>query len=185
MTGEAALLEVDVQLEFADYIRFKYFDALRNFWWLIPIFVLFSSFSAILIVVSAFYQDSYLLRDIIPFASLVMLGGVFMFASPYLTAKREFEVNPALRQVIRYRLYETHLSTVSTRRQGKLAWDKVNEVRETGTAFFLYVGGSGAFILPKHEFPTEADINSMRELLLVILGPAKCRFHLGRVSSRF
>jgi YcxB-like protein len=185
MTQEVALLEVDVQLEFADYLRYQYFDSLRRLWWLIPIFLLFSAISGIVILVSAFYQDSYMLRDVIPFASLVLFGGIFLFANPYLTAKREFEVNPGLRQVIRYRIFESHLATTSIRREGKLSWAKVREARETGSAFLLYVVGSGAFILPKHEFPSQAEVMSMRELLTVILGPVRCRFHLGRISSRF
>jgi len=186
MAEESALLELDVHLEFADYLRYQYYDALRKLWWLIPLFALAGGFSVIVIVVSAFYQDSYLLRDIIPFASMIFLGAVFLFASPYLTAKREYEVNPGLRQMIRYRLHEGHLAVISTKRQGKLPWSKVREARETGSSFLLYVQGSGsAFILPKHEFPGEAEISAMRELLMVILGARKCRFQLGRVSSRF
>jgi hypothetical protein len=185
MTDEAALLEIDVQLEFADYLRYQYYDALRKQWWLIALFLLASAFSAFIVVLSAVRQDSYLLRDIIPFASVILLGGIFLVASPYLTAKRDFDVNAALRQVIRYRVYETHLTTISTRRQGKLPWAKVKEARETGTAFLLFVGRSGAFIIPKHEFPSAADILSMRELLTVILGPQKCRLKLTRLSSRF
>jgi hypothetical protein len=185
MTGEAALLELDVQMEFTDYVRFQYYEALRRQWWLIPLFLLGCGTSAVLLVVSAFYQDSYLLRDIVPFSSLVLLGGVFLFAGPFLTAKRDFYVKAGLRQVIRYRIYETHLAIIYTRQQGKLSWSKVKEVHETGTAFLIYVSGSGAFILPKHEFPGESDIMSFRELLLVILGEKKCRFALGRVASAF
>jgi hypothetical protein len=185
MTDEAALLELDVQLEFGDYLRFQYYDSFRRLWWTIPFFLLGSMVSAVLFVISAYYQDSYLLRDIIPFSSLIFLGGIFLFASPYLTSKREFEVNAALRQVIHYRFLETHLETISPRRRGKLPWTKVQEVRETGTAFFLYTAGTGAFIMPKREFPGEAEVMSMRELLIVILGPAKCRFELDRISSRF
>jgi hypothetical protein len=186
MTDEAALLELDVQLEFADYLRYQYYDSLRTLWWLLPLFVLALGFSGVVILISAVYQDSYLLRDIIPFASMVFLGGVFLVASPYLTAKREYEVNPALRQVIRYQLHEEHLSVMSTRHQGNLPWTKVREARETGSAFLLYViGSSRAFILPKHEFPSETEILAIRELLTVILGAPKCRFRLGRISSRF
>jgi YcxB-like protein len=185
MSEEAALLELDVQLEFADYVRYRYYDALRRLWWLIPLFLLGSGISAVVVLVSAFYQDSIMLRDVVPFASLVMLGGVFLFSGPYLTSKREFELNAGLRQVIRYRLFETHLATISIRRQGKLPWTKVREARETGSAFLLYVSGSGAFIMPKHEFPSEAEMMSLRELLMVILGPQKCRFQLNRISERF
>jgi hypothetical protein len=185
MTEEASLLEVDLQLEFADYLRYRYYDSLRTLWWLIPLFLLASGFSVVTIVVSAFYQDSYLLRDIIPFASIVFLGGIFMFATPFLTAKREYEVNPALRQLIRYQIHEKYLSVISTRRQGKLPWNKIREARETGTAFLLYVDGSSAFILPKHGFPGEAEVMAIRELLTVILGSPKCRFKLTRITSHF
>jgi hypothetical protein len=186
MTGEAALLELDVQLEFGDYLRYQYFTALRTLRWLLPLFALALAFSVVVIVISAIYQDSYLLRDIIPFASMVFLGGVFLCASPYLTAKREYEVNPALRQMIRYQLHEQHLSVMSTRFQGKLPWGKVRDARETGSAFLLYVEGtSRAFILPKHEFPGDTEITAMRELLTVILGAPKCHFQLSRFSSRF
>jgi hypothetical protein len=185
MTGEAALLELDVQLEFADYVRFQYYDSLRRLWWVIPFFLLAGGTSFVLFVISAVRQDSYLLRDIIPFSSLVFLGSVFLVASPYLTARRNFDVKPGLRKVIRYRIYETHLSTASVTHQGKLSWSKVKEVRETGSAFLIYVAGAGAFILPKHEFPADGDLMSFRELLLVILGPTKCRFQLNRISSRF
>jgi YcxB-like protein len=186
MTDQAALLELDVQLEFGDYLRYQYYISLRVGWWLIPLFVLASGFSVVVITISAFYQDSYLLRDIIPFASMVFLGGIFMFAAPYLTAKREYEVNPGLRQMIRYQVHEEYLAVTSTRRQGKLPWDKVREARETGSSFLIYVEGSGrAFILPKHEFPGETEILAMRELLTVILGARKCHFRLGRVSSLF
>jgi hypothetical protein len=186
MTDQAALLELDVQLEFADYLRYQYFDALRTLWWLFPLFALALAFSAVVVVISAVHQDSYLLRDIIPFASMVFLGGVFLCASPYLTAKREYEVNPALRQMIRYQLHEEHLSVISTRHQGKLPWSKVRQARETGSSFLLYVSGSSrAFILPKHEFPGDTEITAMRELLTVILGAPKCRFRLNRFRSQF
>ena len=186
MAEESALLELDVQLEFADYLRYQYYDSLLALWWLIPLFALAGAFSLSVIVVSAVRQDSYLLRDIIPFASMVFLGTVFLFASPYLTAKRDYEVNAGIRQMIRYRLYEGHLAVISTKRQGKLPWSKVREARETGSLFLLYVqGSSSAFILPKHEFPGEAEISAIRELLTVILGPGKCKFQLGQVSAKF
>ncbi len=186
MTDQTALLELDVQLEFVDYLRYQYYDSLRLGWGLIPLFLLASCFSLAIIILSAVKQDSYLLRDIIPFASMVFLGGVFLIATPYLTAKREYEVNPALRRVIRYQVHEEYLSVSATKRQGKLPWSKVQLARETGSAFLLYVVGSSTpFILPKHEFPGETEIMAMRELLTVILGAGKCRFELGRVSSRF
>jgi hypothetical protein len=186
MTDEAALLELDVHLEFGDYLRCQYYESLRLGWWLIPLFLLASGFSLVIIIVSAIQQDSYLLRDIIPFASMVLLAGVFLVATPYLTAKREYEVNPALRQMIRYQLHENHLNVISTKRQGKLPWKKVQLARETGNSFLIYVTGSSKpFILPKHEFPSETEVLAIRELLTVILGAPKCRFILGRVSSRF
>jgi hypothetical protein len=185
MDPEAALLEFDVQLEFDDYLRYQYYDSFRRLWWLIPLFILLASVSSVIVGISAYYQDSYLLRDVIPFASLVFLGGIFIIAGPYLTAKREFEVNPGLRQTIRYRLTEKGLDTISPRRKGTLAWSKAGEVRETGTAFLLYASGNGAFILPKREFPGPVEISAFRELLLVILGVTKCKFQLDRISARF
>jgi hypothetical protein len=185
MTDEAALLELDVQLEFNDYLRFQYYDSLRNQWWMIPLFLLGCSVSAVLLVVSAVNQDSYMLRDLVPFTSLLFLGGVFVLSGPYLTSRRDFYVKSSLRQMIRYRVYETHLGIINTRQQGKLAWSKVREVRETGSSFLVYVDRSGAFILPKHEFPGEGEIMSFRELAMVILGARKCRFNVGRVASHF
>jgi hypothetical protein len=186
MTGEVALLEIDVHLEFIDYLRFQAYDSLRRLWWLIPVFALAGLFSIFVILLSAVRQDSYLLRDIIPFASMIFLATVFLFAMPYLTARREYDVNPAIRQVIRYSLHETHLGIFSSKVEGKLPWSKVREVRETGSSFLLYVQGSSrAFILPKHEFAGEGDIGSLRELLLVILGARTCHFELGFVTSRF
>jgi hypothetical protein len=185
MTGEAALLELDVQLEFNDYLRFQYYEALRTQWGLIPLFLLGSAVSAVVFVISAVNQDSYLLRDIVPFASMVMLGGVFIVAGPYLTAKRNFWAKAALRQVIRYRIFEEHLAVIQMKFQGKVAWNKIRQVHETGSAFFVYVEGSGAFILPKHEFPSEGEISACRELLTVILGARKCRFRPGPIASHF
>jgi hypothetical protein len=83
---EPALLEMDVQLTFDDYLRFQYFDAILTMWWAIPFFVLGCCISAVLLVVSAIHQDSYLLRDIIPFTSLLILGAVFVFSGPYFSA---------------------------------------------------------------------------------------------------
>ncbi len=186
MTGEAGLLEVDVQLEFIDYVRYQYYDSLRRMWWLIALCALAGAFSVAVIVFSAVRQDSYLLRDIIPFASMILLGSVFLVATPYLTAKRESDMNPGVRQVIRYRLHETHLAIASSRVQGKVSWTKVREARETGSAFLLYVEGSSrAFILAKHEFLGADEIASLRELLTVILGAPKCRFQMGPLASRF
>jgi hypothetical protein len=185
MTDQAALLELDVQLEFADYLRYRYYDALRYGWWLVCLFAIAMAFSGAVVLISAVYRDAYLLRDIVPFASMVLLGGVFLVATPYLTAKREFDVNPALRQMIRYQLHEAHLTVIAPKTKGKLPWAKVCEARELGSSFLLYVKGSSAFILPKHEFPSEVEISAMRELLLVILGPQKCRFALGQITGRF
>jgi hypothetical protein len=186
MTDQDVLLEVDVHLEFVDYLRFQAYDSLRRLWWLLPLLFLAGLFSIFVIVLSAVRQDSYLLRDIIPFASMIFLATVVLFANPYLTAKRDYDVNPGLRQVIRYRLHETHLAIISSKLEGKLPWSKVLEVRETASSFFVYVlGSTRAFILPKHEFPGEAEVNSWRELLLVILGAPKCRFHVGAITSRF
>jgi hypothetical protein len=185
MAPEGALLELDVQLKFDDYLRFQYYDSLRRMWWLIPLFLLFAFISLLIVGISAYYQDSYLLRDVIPFASLVFLGGIFIVAGPYLSAKREYEVNPALRQVIRYRLLENALETESPRHKGKLPWSNVKEVRETATAFFVYASGNGAFILPKREFPSAVEVSAFRELLLVILGAPGCKFQLDRISARF
>lgn len=185
MTGEAALLELDVQLEFNDYLRYQYYEAVRKQWWTIPLFLMGCGLSFALLVISALHQDSILLRDMIPFSSLLLLGGVFVFAGPYLTSKREFYIKASLRKVIRYRVYETHLGIIHSNLQGKLAWNKVQEVHETGTAFLVYVDRSGAFILPKHEFAGESDVMSFRELLLVILGTKKCRFAMGKVAAFF
>ncbi len=185
MSEEAALLELDVQLEFRDYLRFQYYDSLRKLWWTVPFFGLAALVSVVLVIISAYNQDYYLLQDVTPFTSLVFLGALFLFAAPYLSSKREFEVNAALRQRIHYTLHEHMLETVSPRRKGKLPWAKVSGARETGTAFFLYIAPSGAFILPKREFPSEAEVSAFRELLFVILGANKCNFTLDRISSKF
>jgi YcxB-like protein len=181
---EPALLEMDVQLTFDDYLRFQYFDAILTMWWAIPFFVLGCCISAVLLVVSAIHQDSYLLRDIIPFTSLLILGAVFVFSGPYFSARRDFAVNSSLRLPIHYVVREHYLQSASPRRTGKLPWSNVRLVRETGASFLIYTTG-GTLILPKQAFTSESQMMSLRELLIIILGVARCHFKLDRVSERF
>jgi hypothetical protein len=185
MDDETALLEMDVQLTFEDYLRFQYYDTIQKMWWLIPIFMLGCCISAILLGVSAFRQDSYLLRDIVPFTSLLILGGVFVFAGPYFTARRDFAVNSSLRQPVHYIVRETFLQTTSPRRTGKLPWQNVKEARETGASFLIYTTSGDTLILPKTAFTSESQMMSLRELLIVILGIPRCLFKLNALSERF
>jgi hypothetical protein len=185
MNDDTSLLELDVQLEFEDYLRFFYYDSLLKMWWLIPFFLLGCCISAVLLGVSAYNQDSYLLRDIVPFTSMLFLGGVFLLAGPYFSSRRDFAVNSSLRLPIHYVVRESYLQSASPRRTGKLPWDKVILARETGSSFLIYTATAGTLILPKTAFTSESQMMSLRELLIVILGIPKCRFKLDRISERF
>jgi hypothetical protein len=185
MNDDVPLLELDVQLAFKDYVLFVYYDSLLKMWWLIPFFLLGYSISAILLAVSIARQDAYLLRDIVPFTSLLILGGIFVFAGPYFSSHRDFAVNPALRLPIHYVVRETYLQSTSPRRTGRLPWDKVSLARETGSSFLIQTNDGGTLILPKKSFQSESQMMSLRELLIVILGLPRCRFRLDWISERF
>lgn len=161
-------IEIDVLLDFRDYLRANYWYLLHRYKFLFAI-LLIAGVVYPLVLISG--GRSYLLGDhswgyFIPWFILL-----YLIVSPYFSAKKYMASNRSLGEKIHYVFSTTGINTNAASFSGTLAWQNVFEARETGSNFLIFNSRSSMYIIPKRCFRDVEHMQAFKRLLQAELGP--------------
>jgi len=155
-------IELDVLLEFRDYLRANYWFLFRRFKLLFVILVIGCVAYPLMVLTGASPKnpnDNYW-GLLIPFALLL-----FIIAGTYFGAKRQMSSNKSLSQRIHYTFDETGIATVAPSSSGRTAWENIYKAHETKTNFLLFISKNMMYTIPKRCFADIQQLNAFKQLL--------------------
>jgi len=158
----ATTIELDILLEFRDYLRANYWFLFRKFRLLFLIIVIGCVGYPLLILTgrsSISPNDNYW-GFLIPVGLLALL-----IVGTYFGAKRQMASNKALNERIHYTFSDNGIDTRALSSSGHTAWENLYVVHETKTNFLLFISKNMMYTIPKRCFNDANDINSFRHLL--------------------
>ncbi|MBN8732106.1 MAG: YcxB family protein [Acidobacteria bacterium] len=120
------------------------------------------------------------LATVIPLA-----WAAFMVLLPLWQAWAQYRKTPGLREPIRFQVGEEAVHCDATGSSGNVAWGRIDSVRETGSAFFIYHSPFMAWVLPKRWFRGgEAEMVEFRRLAAAGVAQPKLLKPPGWLSSK-
>jgi hypothetical protein len=155
-------IELDVLLEFRDYLRANYWFLFRRFKLLFLILVIGCVAYPLLVLTgrsSGNPNDNYW-GFLIPVGLLV-----FVMAGTYFGAKRQMASNKALSERIHYTFSEKGIDTSASSSSGHTSWENLYVAHETKTNFLLFISKNMMYTIPKRCFNDADDIVSFKDLL--------------------
>lgn len=163
-------IELEGQLEFADYLR-------ANYWYLARKFRLFIG---ILVFVGVAYPVMYLAGAFGASAAQPLQTNwgflfvpalvAFMVFGTYLGARGHFVSNKASGQRLRFRFSSTGIDAAGPLSSGHSSWETIRDAHETRRYFLLFISNNQMYTIPKRYFSAEEQIACFRQLLKVNLG---------------
>lgn len=150
-------LNINVLLQFKDYLRANFWFLFKSLKWLMLI--------AILILFIALYSWSQN-PDKIPWLGFV-LPAILLFAylATYLGAKRSVASNKSLQENIHYTFLETGIDAVAVSSSGHTDWVNIYQAVETKHNFLIFISRNQMFTIPKRCFDDQQQIKTFRNLL--------------------
>jgi YcxB-like protein len=163
-----AEIEIDVLLEFRDYLRANYWYLLHRYR-LLFVFLFIGGIVYPLLIITGRRSD--LLGDnswayFIPWVMILLL-----FVTNYFAAKKHMRSNKPLSEKIHYVFSEQGFNTAASSFSGSTTWQNVFEARETGTNFLIFISNSIMYIVPKRCFRDVEQIQAFKQLVQAQLGP--------------
>jgi len=164
------MLQVEGQLEFGEYLRANYWYMLRKFKWFFAL-LLFSG----VVYPAMYFAGIFGRRPVHPVESswgfLLPFGLVtFMLVATYLGARRHFSSNKMLAQRVQYVFTTDDIKTAGPLSSGRISWETLTHVYETGHAFLLFVSNLQMIVLPKRYFETPDLLTRFRQLVNECVG---------------
>ena len=93
----------------------------------------------------------------------------------FLRSRREWKTNLSIKQLCEYTITNASVCAKSANGFFDLGYDKVFKIRETPTAFYVYLSSHQAFIVPKRCFENPDDIRAVRGLFLANVDKKKLK----------
>jgi hypothetical protein len=87
------------------------------------------------------------------------------YAISFLTARTLLRNNPNIQGSCTYRFSESGYSFVGPHSRGDILWAALLKIQETGDLFLLYPQKNFAYVIPKHCFTPEGEVEKMKQLL--------------------
>jgi len=161
MTTETTV-EIDILLEFRDYLRANYWFIFRRFKLFLVIFFFSGVVYPLLLLSGTASQRptgsswGYLL----PLAVLVLL-----FGGTYFNAKKQMASNRLLSERVRYVFSESGIEATAPSSSGRIAWQNVYEAHEAKTNFLIFISKNMMYVIPKRCFADAEQVASFKRLL--------------------
>ncbi|MCS7005414.1 MAG: YcxB family protein [Cytophagales bacterium] len=144
------------QLDHKTYINLSTLNALREFWWawLIPVAIL---------IIPIFYAPAFWWCLISAF--LLSLLWVIFWAIQFV-AVTQLEQFKTYFEKLFYEFDTRHILIKKSEREGmQITWDKIQKVRKTKDAYYLFVSRFQFLYLPFKIFQSEHDLKFFETLL--------------------
>ena len=160
-------IDVEVQLEFNDYLKASFWFLLRKLKWLIVLLVTAGVLYPLVVVVrySSGVTVNHAWAYFMPWAFLVVL-----LVSSYFNAKKHMASNKALHERIHYVFSESGVSTTAASFSGMMAWQNVFAAHETRSNFLIFLAANLMYIIPKRCLKSPEEMAAFKRLLRAELG---------------
>ncbi len=160
---EETTIEIEVLIEFKEYLKLAYFNFFRKLWFIWLFVVIFSLYDLYnLEIWSLFSVFKLLLPYLLPPVSLVIYI--------HWLAKRNLKTSPVLKRVSIYQFSEDKISVKSEIFDSNLTWENVIKAHEKANMIILYTVQNAGFFLPVRCFENESQLVEFRELVRRKLG---------------
>jgi YcxB-like protein len=107
-------------------------------------------------------------------APILLLAVIFLYLLSMMTyrnCRKELAARKHFRDPIAYLFTHETISTVGTGLSSATGWGNIVRIRETRSLFLLYLGLSGAVIVPKRFFKSTREIENWRQLVASSVNP--------------
>jgi len=155
-------VELDVLLDFRDYLRANYWFLFRRFKLLFLILLFGGVVYPLLLLtgrLSGSPNDNYW-GFLIPFGMLLfVIGGI------YFSAKRHMASNKGLSERIHYTFSENGIDALAPSSSGHTTWSNLYEAHETKNNFLLFISRNMMYTIPKRCFHDVEQISAFKDLL--------------------
>lgn len=155
-------VEIDVLLEFRDYLRANYWVIFHRFKLLLGIFFFAGVVYPLLLlsgITSRLENDTYW-GYLLPLAVLVLI-----FGGAYYSAKKHMASNRALSERVHYVFSESGIEGTSPSTSGQTAWQNIYAAHETKTNFLIFLSKNLMYVIPKRCFDDADQVASFKRLL--------------------
>jgi hypothetical protein len=159
--NDVASIELDVTLEFRDYLRVNFWFFLRKLKFLLALLLIAMLYPLLTAIglMEGSERDNYW-GLLIPFGFFALL-----FGANYYGARRYWESNASIRETKRYTLTERGIDVAGPTAGGYSGWENVREAFEKEHSFILFVSTQETYIIPKRFFDGGSQIEAFRDLL--------------------
>ncbi|MEP7364292.1 MAG: YcxB family protein [Acidobacteriota bacterium] len=150
-------LTVSGTLQVEDVIRFTYYHQFRRSR-LGPIMVIgMILMAAAALILRLLQHEADPERLSLEVVVIPALWAAVMIAYPYFQARRQFAKVESLRRPAEYRIDRSQLQCDGFGSSGQMLWNRVDSVRETGSAFLVYLSPYVAWVIPKRFFDSQLE----------------------------
>jgi len=155
-------IELDVLLEFRDFLRATYWFFFRRFKFVLILFVIVLVVYPLLLFsgqISTSANDNYW--------GLLIPAGIlfFLLINPYFSARRQMTSNKCLNQRLHYVFDETGIDATAPLSSGHTSWANIHKAYETSSNFLLFISKNMMYTIPKRCFVDGSQIDGFRQLL--------------------
>ena len=161
MTAETTV-EIDVLLEFRDYLRANYWFIFHRFKLFLGVFF-FAGVIYPLLLLSGIWSlresDSFW-ANLLPSVVLVIT-----FGAVYFNTKKQMASNRALSERVHYVFSENGIEATAPSSSGQTGWQNVYKAYETKTNFLIFISKNMMYVIPKRCFADAEQVASFKSLL--------------------
>ena len=154
-------VEIDVLLEFRDYLRANYWFMFHRFKLMYVVLLIGVLYPLLLVsrVVSEDPTDNHW-RYFIPWGLIALLLG-----GTYFSAKKHMASNKALSERVHYVFSENGIDATALSSSGHTGWQNIYEAYETKSNFLIFLSKNLMYTIPKRCFDSVDQLTSFKRLL--------------------
>ena len=159
--NDVANIELDVTLEFRDYLWVNFWFFLRKLKFLLLLLLIAMLYPLLTVtgLMEGSEKDNYW-GLLIPFGLFALLLG-----ANYYGARRYWDSNASIRETKRYTFDERGINVAGPTAGGYSGWENVREAFEKEHSFILFVSTHEMYIIPKRFLGGTGVLEAFRNLL--------------------
>ena len=170
--SEQKTIEIDVLVNFKEYVRLRYIKAFKYLWLFVPPIIFYLISFPWKLIPNIFSYGNFI--NILPviLLTLVFFGlCVFVFFAPYLSARKYMQTLKVLNEEVHYKFSRDGIRAVGNNWDSNNDWSLILKAEEVGGFILLYLTHSmSAYPLPLRCFESETQITEFRDLVRSQLG---------------